>query len=117
MLQVNNLRKVFRLKQKAAGFRSSLKSLYAPDFRDVVAVNDITFSVNSGERIAFIGPNGAGKSTTIKMMTGILNPTSGDITCLGLNPQRDRKKLAYSIGSVFGQKPQLWYHLPAIETY
>ena len=64
-----------------------------------------------------VGPNGAGKSTTIKMLTGILFPTSGAMKVLGFNPQRDRQQLAYHIGSVFGQKPQLWYHLPPIDTY
>ena len=67
--------------------------------------------------MAFIGPNGAGKSTTIKMLTGILHPTSGEATVLGLTPWKDRERLSYKIGSVFGQKSQLWYHLPPIDTF
>ena len=81
------------------------------------AVDDISFSVEEGEAIAFIGPNGAGKSTTIKMLTGILYPTSGDIEVLGLKPSKDRIKLSYKIGSVFGQKEQLWVHLSAYENF
>src|SRR3954449_3177136 len=83
----------------------------------VEAVAGISFAVEAGERLAYIGPNGAGKSTTIKMLTGILHPTSGDASVLGLNPWRQRKQLAYSLGSVFGQKSQLWFHLPPVETY
>jgi len=94
-----------------------MRALVRPVFREVEAVSGVNFSVDPGERIAFIGPNGAGKSTTIKMMTGILVPTSGSIRCRGLDPSRERKKLSRHVGTVFGQKPQLWYHLPAIDTY
>jgi len=80
-------------------------------------VNNISFNINKGEILGFIGPNGAGKSTTIKMLSGILTPTNGSISILGLNPTKDRKKLAKSIGTVFGQKSQLWMHLPPIETF
>ena len=80
-------------------------------------LHDISFSVEEGESLAFIGPNGAGKSTTIKMLTGILYPTSGDIKVLGLDPSRDRVKLSYQIGSVFGQKEQLWVHLSPMDNF
>jgi ABC-2 type transport system ATP-binding protein len=96
---------------------NGLKALWKPEYKTVTAVDNISFNVNQGEIVAFIGPNGAGKSTTIKMLTGILFPTSGVIQVLGFNPQRQRQKLAYSIGSVFGQKPQLWYHLAPQDTY
>lgn len=117
VIEINDLRKSFRSRQKKAGFASSFSSFFKPEFREIEAVNGVNFSVMPGERLAFIGPNGAGKSTTIKMMTGILTPTSGTIACLGLSPTSDRKKLSYHIGTVFGQKPQLWYHLPPIDTY
>ncbi len=117
IIRVENLTKSFRLKQKQAGFLGGLRSLWNPNYKTVKAVDNISFSVNEGEIVAFIGPNGAGKSTTIKMLTGILFPTSGINQVLGFNPQRQRQKLAYHIGSVFGQKPQLWYHLPAQDTY
>ena len=73
--------------------------------------------MDSGELLGFIGPNGAGKSTTIKILTGILFPGSGEVTVLGYVPWKQRRQLAYSIGTVFGQRPQLWYHLPAIDTF
>lgn len=81
-----------------------------------MAVDNISFSVKSGERVAFIGPNGAGKSTTIKMLTGILFPTSGQVSVLGLDPVKDRKKLAYQIGTVFGQRSQLLPNLPLTDS-
>lgn len=117
IIQVDNLTKTFKLKQKIPGFLGSLRSVWSPEYKFVKAVSNISFNVNQGEIVAFIGPNGAGKSTTIKMLTGILFPSSGAIQVLGLNPQRQRQELAYHIGSVFGQKPQLWYHLPPQDTY
>lgn len=87
-----------------------------PETKEIVAVNDISFSVKRGERIAFIGPNGAGKSTTIKMLTGILFPTSGTVNILGFDPTKDRKKLAYQIGTVFGQRSQLLPNLPLTDS-
>ena len=82
-------------------------------FTTFEAVHDISFTIEQGESLAFIGPNGAGKSTTIKLITGILHPDSGSISVSGLDPHRERKKLALGIGTVFGQKSQLWYHLSA----
>src|SRR5512135_2109908 len=117
IIDVHQLSKTFSLKRKEAGLRGSLKSIVRPDFQRVEAVKHVSFSLEPGELLAFIGPNGAGKSTTIKMLTGILYPTSGEAHVLGLVPWRDRRKLAYKIGSVFGQKPQLWYHLPPIDTF
>ncbi len=81
------------------------------------AVRSLDLAVDAGERVAFIGPNGSGKSTTIKMLTGILHPSGGEATVLGFNPWTQRRHLAYHIGSVFGQKSQLWFHLPPLETY
>ncbi len=117
IIEVRKLHKSFELKQKKAGLLGGLFSLFGAKSKKVVAVDNISFSVNEGEIVAFIGPNGAGKSTTIKMLTGILYPTSGEIDVLGFNPALNRENLAYHIGSVFGQKPQLWYHLPPRETY
>ena len=117
VITVNGLEKKFHLKQKAAGLRGSVQALWRPQMKEVTAVGDINFSLEPGELLAFIGPNGAGKSTTIKMLTGILHPSGGEATVLGLTPWRDRRKLGYRIGTVFGQKPQLWYHLPALDTF
>jgi ABC-2 type transport system ATP-binding protein len=117
IIDVRDLSKTFSLKRKEAGLRGSFKSIVRPNFQRVDAVKSVSFNLEPGELLAFIGPNGAGKSTTIKMLTGILYPSSGEAQVLGLVPWRDRRKLAYKIGSVFGQKPQLWYHLPPIDTF
>lgn len=116
-ITVQNLRKTFLAKQKAAGLAGSLRSLVRPDFREIEAVRGISFEMEPGELVGFIGPNGAGKSTTIKILTGILFPTSGEVTVLGYVPWKQRRQLAYHIGTVFGQRPQLWYHLPAVDTF
>ncbi|HCC07232.1 MAG TPA: ABC transporter [Clostridiales bacterium] len=117
VIEVKNLNKQFKSKIKEEGFRGSFKAMFSPEYKVKDAVHNLSFNVEAGEMLAFMGPNGAGKSTTIKMLTGILFPTSGDISVLGLNPQKDRKKLAYKIGMVNGQKSQLWMHLPAIDSY
>lgn len=117
IISVENLSKAFRVKTKEEGLRGSIKSVFSPVYREVKAVNNISFEVEKGEILAFIGPNGAGKSTTIKMMTGILHPSAGEVRVLGMNPSRDRKKLSYKIGTVFGQKSQLWFHLPPSDSF
>ena len=116
-ISIKNLSKEFRVKTKEKGFKGSLKSLVKPKYKIIKAVDNISFSIEKGEMVAFIGPNGAGKSTTIKMMTGILYPNKGNIDVLGLNPTKDRKKLAYEIGCVFGQKEQLWTHLSPYDNF
>jgi len=117
IIQVSNLQKTFKVKTKSAGLKGSIKSMFSPEYKEIEAVKGISFNVEKGEILAFIGPNGAGKSTTIKMLTGILHPTSGDLSVLGLNPSKDRKELSYRIGTVFGQKSQLWFHLPPIDSF
>jgi ABC-2 type transport system ATP-binding protein len=116
-IEVTNLQKTFQTKRKAAGVSGSVRALFKPEYSSVEAVRRLTFQMEAGELLGFIGPNGAGKSTTIKMLTGILHPTGGDAKVLGFVPWKDRQKLAYHIGTVFGQRPQLWYHLPAIDTF
>lgn len=117
IIEVKKLSKSFKIKLKEKGLKGSLKSIIKPKYREVKAVKDINFKVEKGEIIAFIGPNGAGKSTTIKMLTGILYPDKGEINVLGLNPTKDRKKLSYEIGTVFGQKEQLWMHLTPYDNF
>lgn len=116
VIEVNNLRKEFVIRKRITK-PNGKKSFFKREKIIKNAVDGISFSVEEGEALAFIGPNGAGKSTTIKMLTGILYPTSGDIKVLGLNPSKDRIKLSYKIGSVFGQKEQLWVHLSAMENF
>lgn len=116
-IEASHLNKRFRTKIKGEGFAASLRSLARPEYRDVAAVSDISFTVDEGEIVAFIGPNGAGKSTTIKMLTGILHPTSGRIRVLGHDPVTQRQALSYQIGTVFGQKSQLWFHLPPSDSF
>src|SRR6266540_850807 len=107
-VEIENLRKVFIL--KSGWGRSRIE-------KEVVAVDQISLSIPAGQSVAFIGPNGAGKSTTIKMLTGILHPTSGSAHVLGLTPWQERRKLVHHIGAVFGQRSQLWYHLPPRDTF
>ena len=117
VITVKNISKEFKIKEKEKGLKGSVKSIFKPKYKIIKAVNNISFSIEKGEIIAFIGPNGAGKSTSIKMMTGILFPNKGEINVLGLNPKKDRKKLAYEIGCVFGQKEQLWTHLTPYDNF
>jgi ABC-2 type transport system ATP-binding protein len=114
---VEKLSKNFITRQTFPGILGALKSLFWAKKTEIPAIQEISFCVKPGERIAFIGPNGAGKSTTIKMLTGILYPTSGEIEVLGLKPWKDRHALGYKIGTVFGQRTQLWHHLPPSDTF
>ncbi len=117
IIEVNGLTKTFRTRERAAGLASSLRSFVAPRYREREAVKPVYFALERGEVLAFIGPNGAGKSTTIKMLTGILHPTSGSARVLGYVPWRQRRQLAFHIASIYGQKSQLWYHLPPQDTF
>lgn len=114
---VRNLTKRFKTRIKEQGLAGSIKSFLKPKYKFIEAVDNISFEVNEGELVAFIGPNGAGKSTTLKMLSGILYPDGGMCRVNGLSPNRQRKQLAYQIGTVFGQKPQLWFHLPPIDSF
>src|SRR5262245_41368059 len=116
-IEVEDLRKVFRVRTRASGWRGALRQLVRPQERELAALDGLSFSIAPGERVAFVGPNGAGKSTTLKILSGILQPTSGRATVAGHVPWREREQLAYRIGTVFGQRSQLWYHLPAAETF
>ena len=117
VIEVKNLSKTFKVKIKEKGLKGSLKYIVKPKYKTIKAVKNISFDVEEGEMIAFIGPNGAGKSTTIKMLTGILFKDEGEIKVLDLEPSKSRKKLAYKIGTVFGQKEQLWMHLTPYDNF
>jgi ABC-2 type transport system ATP-binding protein len=116
-IEARGLGKTFRTARRRPGLRGTLRSLVAPELVTKTAVADVTFSVARGELLALLGPNGAGKSTTIKMLTGILTPTRGHATVAGIVPYRERERNARNIGAVFGQRSQLWWDLPARESF
>ncbi len=116
-IETRSLRKTFRVARRPEGSMARLRSLFRPQITEVAAVHGVDLTVERGQALAFIGPNGAGKSTTIKMLTGILHPTAGEARVLGLVPWVHRQKLAFRIGSVFGQRSQLWLHLPPVDTF
>ena len=113
----DRLSKTFTTRVRPSGRLSAVRSLFRPELRDVEAVKGVSFEVEEGELVAFLGPNGAGKSTTIKMLMGILQPSGGEASVLGLDPARDRVELSRYIGAVFGQKSQLWFHLPPSDSF
>ncbi|WP_277935287.1 ABC transporter ATP-binding protein [Parablautia muri] len=116
MITVNNLSKTYRIVRPREGRFSALKSLVHPEYIERRAVDGIHFSIKDGEIVGYIGQNGAGKSTTIKMLSGILVPTSGEVYVDGLIPHRDRKEHLHNIGVVFGQKTSLWWDVPVIDS-
>lgn len=116
-IEVNNVSKRFRINKRAGGVPGMIANLFAPKYEYRQAVKDISFSIEEGEMVGFIGPNGAGKSTTIKMLSGILCPDSGSIQVGGYTPYKDRKKYVGNIGVVFGQKSQLQWDLPVIDSF
>jgi ABC-2 type transport system ATP-binding protein len=116
-VEVRSLSKSYRVRERARGLAGSLRHAFAPRTREVPAVRDVSFTIERGERVAFVGPNGAGKSTTLKMLTGILHPTSGTAAVLGRVPWEDRVDLSFRVGTVFGQRSQLLWHLPPRDTF
>lgn len=117
LIHIDNLSKHFKVLNRHPGLSGAIKDLFSNDFRLVKAVDGISYDIEPGEIVGYIGPNGAGKSTTIKMMTGILKPTDGQITVNGLAPYDNRIKQAQIMGVVFGQRTQLWWDLPVIESF
>ena len=116
-IEVRQLRKEFKSYSSRSGLKGAFRDLLTRNYKIVPAVKDISFIVKQGEMVAYIGENGAGKSTTIKMLTGILTPTSGEITVNGMNPHREREKFTRTIGVVFGQRSQLWWDIAVQESF
>jgi ABC-2 type transport system ATP-binding protein len=117
IVTTRDLRKVFRIRKRGEGSLGALRSFFSRGYDERVAVDDVSFSLEPGELVGYIGPNGAGKSTTIKMLTGILVPTSGEVRVAGIVPWRDRKQNARNIGVIFGQRSQLYWDLPLVESF
>lgn len=117
VIELKNVRKEFVSTKHYPGFKGAVKGLFTKEKETKVAVDDVSFSIKEGEMVGYIGSNGAGKSTTIKMMSGILTPTSGSCLINGIEPYKERKTNAKNIGVVFGQRTQLWWDLPLSETY
>src|SRR3954454_13595377 len=116
MIQVERLEKTFRIARARPGMFGAITSLFSREVRVVQAVRDVSFTIEQGEMVGCVGPNGAGKSTTIKMLTGILVPSGGRVEVLGQVPFRRRKHIAQNVGVVFGQRTQLWWDLPLIDS-
>jgi ABC-2 type transport system ATP-binding protein len=117
IIRASDLRKVFRTVKRVPGALGALRTLFSRQHEDRVAVSGISMSLEAGELVGYIGPNGAGKSTTIKMLTGILVPTSGEVEVAGIVPYERRKENARNIGVVFGQRSQLYWDLPLVESF
>src|SRR5512135_1439027 len=117
MIEVQELRKEYRVARHHRGGWGAMRNLFESRYDVVRAVDGISFRIAAGEFVGFIGPNGAGKSTTVKMLTGVLEPTSGDVRVAGRVPRRERLAHVAHIGVVFGQRTQLWWDLPVIESF
>ncbi|MDO3412677.1 ABC transporter ATP-binding protein [Saccharibacillus sp. CPCC 101409] len=116
-IEVEHLSKIFKVQQNRGGLKGALQDLFSRQYNEVAAVDDISFSIPQGEICGYIGENGAGKSTTIKMLTGILVPTSGRLNVGGYVPHEEREKFVRNIGVVFGQRSQLWWDIGVIESF
>ncbi|RAV11893.1 ABC transporter ATP-binding protein [Paenibacillus contaminans] len=116
-IDVHKLRKQFKVQKNREGLKGALQDLFRREYREVTAVNDISFQIPQGEICGYIGENGAGKSTTIKMLTGILVPTSGELRVNGFVPHKERESFVRGIGVVFGQRSQLWWDIGVIESF
>lgn len=117
IIQIKNVSKDFKILNRREGLKGTFLDLFSRDYRILTAVDNVTMDIMPGEMVGYLGPNGAGKSTTIKMMTGVLEPSAGEILVNGRVPYKNRTKNAENIGVVFGQRSQLWWALPAIESF
>jgi len=117
IIEVKELRKEFKSYSSRQGLKGAFRDLLNRQYKTIPAVNDVTFTVKQGEMVGYIGENGAGKSTSIKMLTGILTPTSGQVLVNGMNPHKEREQFVKSIGVVFGQRSQLWWDIAVQESF
>ncbi|MBQ6262369.1 MAG: ABC transporter ATP-binding protein [Clostridia bacterium] len=117
MIELKNVCKSFKVSKRNAGFKNAVRALFKREYEIVHALRDVSFSIGDGEMVGYIGPNGAGKSSTIKIMSGILTPDSGECVVNGRVPWRDRAEYVREIGVVFGQRSQLWWDVPVIDSF
>ncbi len=117
IIQFNNINKNFKISQRKKGFKNVILGFFKREHKTIEALKNVSFEVEEGDIVGYIGPNGAGKSTTIKIMSGILNPTSGECKIMGFTPWKDRKQYVKNIGVVFGQRSQLWWDVPIIDSF
>ena len=117
MIHLRGIKKTFRVARRGGGMRAAARALFSREYDYIHALDDLSFDVNDGEMVGYIGPNGAGKSSTIKVMSGILTPDAGECVIDGLTPWRDRMRHARNIGVVFGQRSQLWWEVPVIDSF
>ena len=117
MIQVEHIRKTYKVSRRNAGFTSALKSLFHKEYELIHALDDVSFTISEGEMVGYIGPNGAGKSSTIKILSGILTPEEGTCQINGLIPWKNRIQHVKNIGVVFGQRTQLWWDVPVLDSF
>ena len=117
MIELKNISKTFRVARRSAGFREAAKALFKKEYTEVHALQDVSFTIGEGEMVGYIGPNGAGKSSTIKIMSGVLTPDSGSCIINGRTPWKERTAHVREIGVVFGQRSQLWWDVPVIDSF
>lgn len=117
MIQTEHLQKTFRVRKRNAGFKNAAKAFFSREYEEIHALNDVSFRIEDGEAVGYIGPNGAGKSSTIKILSGILTPDSGTCVIDGRVPWKDRRAHVSQIGVVFGQRSQLWWDVPVIDSF
>ncbi len=117
MIQAEHLQKIFRVRKRNAGFKNAAKAFFSREYEEIHALNDVSFRIEDGEAVGYIGPNGAGKSSTIKILSGILTPDSGTCVIDGRVPWKDRRTHVSQIGVVFGQRSQLWWDVPVIDSF
>lgn len=117
MIELKNISKTFKVAKRSAGFTEAVKGLFKKDYTYINALQDVSFTINDGEMVGYIGPNGAGKSSTIKIMSGVLTPDSGECIINGRTPWKDRVSHVREIGVVFGQRSQLWWDVPVIDSF
>lgn len=116
MIELQHISKTFRVARRNSGFGEAVKALFKREYTEIHALSDVSFKIGDGEMVGYIGPNGAGKSSTIKIMSGILTPDSGECTINGLTPWKNRAAHVANIGVVFGQRSQLWWDVPVIDS-